>query len=195
MPKRVWNKEEEFLINSSFKKLQKKAEDRYGKGDEARVSQAFELANEAHSGIRRKSGEPYILHPIAVARIVSEEIGLGTNSIIAALLHDTIEDTDLKLEDIEDRFDRQIARIIDGLTKIAPVFDVQTSDQAENFRKLLLTLTDDIRVVLIKIADRLHNMRTMQAMIPEKQRKISSKPYFSMHRWPIEWVYTTLSLN
>ena len=96
--------EEEFLINSSFKKLQKKAENRYGKGDEARVLQAFELANEAHSGIRRKSGEPYILHPIAVARIVSEEIGLGTNSIIAALLHDTIEDTDLKLEDIEDRF-------------------------------------------------------------------------------------------
>lgn len=178
MPKRIWNKEEEFLINSSFKKLQKNAADKYGKGDEARVLQAFKLANEAHSGIRRKSGEPYILHPIAVARIVSEEIGLGTNSIIAALLHDTIEDTDLKLEDIEDRFDRQIARIIDGLTKIAPVFDVQTSDQAENFRKLLLTLTDDIRVVLIKIADRLHNMRTMQAMIPEKQRKISSETLF-----------------
>ncbi|RYG28235.1 MAG: bifunctional (p)ppGpp synthetase/guanosine-3',5'-bis(diphosphate) 3'-pyrophosphohydrolase, partial [Chitinophagaceae bacterium] len=129
-------------------------------GDKALLRSSFEMAVEAHKTMRRKSGEPYILHPIAVARICVEEIGLGIRSTICALLHDTVEDTDVTLQDIQREFGPEVAKIVDGLTKIAVVMDTNTSQQAENFRKILLTLTDDPRVILIKLADRLHNMRT-----------------------------------
>jgi GTP pyrophosphokinase len=128
--------------------------------------------------MRRKSGEPYILHPLAVANICVEEIGLGVRSTICALLHDTVEDTDLTLEDVEREFGNEIARIIDGLTKISNVVDTNTTKQAENFKKILLTLTDDPRVILIKLADRLHNMRTLDCMKQEKQLKISSETVY-----------------
>lgn len=139
---------------------------------------AFEMAAEAHKTMRRKSGEPYILHPLAVARICAEEIGLGIRSTICALLHDTVEDTDLTLEDIERAFGNEITRIIDGLTKIANVVDNNTTQQAENFKKILVTLTDDPRVILIKLADRLHNMRTLDSMKREKQLKVSSETVY-----------------
>lgn len=125
--------------------------------------------------MRRKSGEPYIYHPIAVAQIAAEEIGLGTTSIVCALLHDVVEDTTLTLEDIEAQFGKKVTKIIDGLTKISGVFDPNSSIQAENFRKMLLTLADDVRVILIKLADRLHNMRTMEFMARHKQLKIASE--------------------
>lgn len=147
-------------------------------GDRELLRLAFEMAADAHKTMRRKSGEPYILHPIAVARICVEEIGLGVRSTICALLHDTVEDTDLTLEDIERAFGAEIARIIDGLTKIANVVDTNTTQQAENFKKILLTLTDDPRVILIKLADRLHNMRTLDSMKREKQLKISSETVY-----------------
>src|ERR1700710_868684 len=136
---------------------------------------AFEMAAEAHKTMRRKSGEPYILPPLAVARICSEEIGLGVRSTICALLHDTVEDTDITLEDVEREFSSEIARIVDGLTKISNVLDINASQQAENFKKILLTLTDDPRVILIKLADRLHNMRTMDSMKSEKKLKKKNK--------------------
>lgn len=143
------------------------------------ITSAFEFANQAHKGIRRRSGEPYIMHPLAVARIVVKEIGLGSTSICAALLHDVVEDTDYTVEDIESRFGPKIASIVDGLTKIAGgVFGQQASLQAENFRKLLLTMSEDVRVVLIKIADRLHNMRTLQAQPLEKQYKIAGETQY-----------------
>src|SRR2546423_9874543 len=128
--------------------------------------------------MRRKSGEPYILHPLAVARICVEEIGLGVRSTICSLMHDTVEDTDISLEDVEREFGNEIARIVDGLTKISNVIDINASQQAENFKKILLTLTDDPRVILIKLADRLHNMRTMESMKREKQLKISSETVY-----------------
>lgn len=140
------------------------------------ITKAFNFANAAHKGIRRRSGEPYILHPIAVARIVVSEIGLGSTSICSALLHDVVEDTDYTVEDIENLFGPKIAQIVDGLTKISGgVFAEKASEQAENFRKLLLTMSDDIRVILIKIADRLHNMRTLGSMPPAKQYKIAGE--------------------
>ena len=143
------------------------------------ITSAFEFANQAHQGIRRRSGEPYIMHPLAVARIVVKEIGLGSTSICAALLHDVVEDTDYTVEDIESRFGPKIASIVDGLTKISGgVFGQQASLQAENFRKLLLTMSEDVRVVLIKIADRLHNMRTLQAQPIEKQYKIAGETQY-----------------
>lgn len=145
------------------------------KGDKRLIRLAFDTALDAHKDMRRKSGEPYIYHPIAVAQICAEEIGLGTTAIICALLHDVVEDTHLSLEDIEREFGKKVAKIIDGLTKIAGVFDSSSSLQAENFRKMLLTLADDVRVILIKLADRLHNMRTMEFMPREKQLKISSE--------------------
>mgnify|MGYP000338716921 CR=1 FL=1 len=148
------------------------------KRDTELIRQAFEMAIEYHAGMRRKSGEPYIFHPLAVARIVSEEIGLETTSIVCALLHDTIEDTELTLEDVENAFDKNTAKIINGLTKISGVFDLNSSIQAENFRKMLLTLNDDVRVILIKIADRLHNMQTMDAMPDHKQVKIASETLY-----------------
>lgn len=146
--------------------------------DKKQIRKAFDIALEAHSGMRRKSGEPYIYHPIAVARIVAEEIGLGTTSIVCALLHDVVEDTDITLDDIEVMFDKKVAKIIDGLTKISGVFDQTASIQAENFRKMLLTLSDDVRVILIKLADRLHNMRTLESMRGDKQRKIASETLY-----------------
>ncbi|MBI3718342.1 MAG: bifunctional (p)ppGpp synthetase/guanosine-3',5'-bis(diphosphate) 3'-pyrophosphohydrolase [Sphingobacteriales bacterium] len=147
-------------------------------GDKELIRTAFEMAADAHKTMRRKSGEPYITHPLAVAMICVEEIGLGIRSTICALLHDTVEDTDVTLEDVEREFGSEIARIIDGLTKISNVVDANTTQQAENFKKILLTLTDDPRVILIKLADRLHNMRTLDSMKVEKQLKISSETVY-----------------
>jgi GTP diphosphokinase / guanosine-3',5'-bis(diphosphate) 3'-diphosphatase len=147
-------------------------------GDKELVRIAFEMAAEAHKTMRRKSGEPYILHPLAVAKICVEEIGLGVRSTICALLHDTVEDTDVTLDDIKREFGNEIAKIVDGLTKISTVMDTNTTQQAENFKKILLTLTDDPRVILIKLSDRLHNMRTMDSMKREKQLKISSETVY-----------------
>ncbi|HCY01033.1 MAG TPA: GTP pyrophosphokinase, partial [Bacteroidales bacterium] len=146
--------------------------------DKKLVLKAFNLANKAHEGVKRKSGEPYILHPLAVAKIVSTEIGLGPKAIVCSLLHDVVEDTYYTLEDIERIFGKKIASIIDGLTKISEVFDVNSSLQAENFRKILLTLTEDIRVILIKLADRLHNMRTLDSLPPAKQMKIAGETIY-----------------
>ncbi len=154
------------------------------KSDKDLVRRAFEMSVEAHKTMRRKSGEPYILHPLAVATICVEEIGLGVRSTICALLHDTVEDTDITLEDIQLEFGGEIAKIVDGLTKISSIVDTNTSQQAENFKKILLTLTDDPRVILIKLADRLHNMRTLDSMKKEKQLKISSETV---------WVYAPLA--
>ena len=148
------------------------------KGDKKEIRKAFEMALESHKDMRRKSGEPYIYHPIAVAQIAAEEIGLGTTSIVCALLHDVVEDTEISLEDVEREFGKKAAKIIDGLTKIAGVFDYNSSLQAENFRKMLLTLADDVRVILIKLADRLHNMRTMDFMPRQKQLKIASETIY-----------------
>lgn len=148
------------------------------KGDKRMIRLAFDMALDSHKDMRRKSGEPYIYHPIAVAQIAAEEIGLGTTSIVCALLHDVVEDTNITLEDIEREFGKKVAKIIDGLTKISGVFDYNSSLQAENFRKMLLTLADDVRVILIKLADRLHNMRTMDFMPRDKQLKISSETVY-----------------
>ena len=148
------------------------------RGDKKEIRKAFDMALESHKDMRRKSGEPYIYHPIAVAQIAAEEIGLGTTSIVCALLHDVVEDTDMTLEDIEREFGKKTAKIIDGLTKISGVFDYNSSLQAENFRKMLLTLADDVRVILIKLADRLHNMRTMDFMPRQKQLKIASETIY-----------------
>lgn len=143
------------------------------------IERAFRFAKKAHGGIRRRSGEPYILHPIAVAKIASQEIGLGSTSICAALLHDVVEDTDYTVEDIEQQFGPKIAELVSGLTKISGgIFGDKASLQAENFRKLLLTMSEDIRVVLIKIADRLHNMRTLGSMAPNKQYKIAGETLY-----------------
>lgn len=143
------------------------------------IKRAYKFAKEAHKGIRRRSGEPYILHPIAVAKIVSQEIGLGSTSICAALLHDVVEDTEYTVEDIELNFGKKIAMIVDGLTKISGgIFGDKASAQAENFRKLLLTMAEDIRVILIKMADRLHNMRTLGSMLPSKQYKIAGETLY-----------------
>lgn len=143
------------------------------------ITKAFNFANQAHRGIKRRSGEPYIMHPISVAKIVCNEIGLGSTSICAALLHDVVEDTDYTVEDIENIFGHKIAQIVDGLTKISGgIFGDRASAQAENFKKLLLTMSDDIRVILIKIADRLHNMRTLGSMLPNKQFKIAGETLY-----------------
>ena len=142
------------------------------------IRKAFNIAVEAHKDQRRKSGEPYIYHPIAVARICAEEIGLGTTSVVAALLHDTVEDTDLTLDDVKDLFGPTVSAIIDGLTKISGMQFQSDSVQAENFRKVLLTLAQDVRVILVKLADRLHNMRTLDSMARDKQLKIASETLF-----------------
>ena len=142
------------------------------------IKKAFNASLEAHKDMRRKSGEPYILHPLAVAQIAVEEIGLGTTSIVAALLHDVVEDTEMETADIEREFGPSVALIIEGLTKISGVFDYGSSQQAENFRKMLLTLSDDVRVILVKLADRLHNMRTLDSMPRHKQLKIASETMY-----------------
>lgn len=170
--------EEKKLILREYRSLLKILKTRLKPGDKNLIRTAFEMSAEAHKTMRRKTGEPYILHPIAVAKICVEEIGLGVRSTICALLHDTVEDTDITLDDIRLEFGEEISRIVDGLTKISNVIDVNASKQAENFKKILLTLTDDPRVILIKLSDRLHNMRTMDAMKREKQLKISSETIF-----------------
>ena len=142
------------------------------------IKRAFFLAKEAHEGVRRRSGEPYLLHPIAVAKIVIDEIGLGVKSVVAALLHDVVEDTEYTVEDMERIFGPKIASMVDGLTKMSGVFNADTSEQAEYFRKVLLTLSDDVRVILIKIADRLHNMRTLGSMPLNKQIKITGETIY-----------------
>ena len=143
------------------------------------ITKAFNFAKQAHKGVRRLSGEPYIMHPIAVAKIVCSEIGLGSTSICAALLHDVVEDTEYTVEDIENMFGAKIAQIVDGLTKISGgIFGEQASAQAENFKKLLLTMSEDIRVILIKIADRLHNMRTLESQPANKQYKIAGETLY-----------------
>ena len=151
----------------------------YLQGNDAKlIKKAFNQSLEAHKDMRRKSGEPYILHPLAVAQIAVEEIGLGTTSIVAALLHDVVEDTPTEISDVERDFGPKVARIVDGLTKISGVFEQGTSEQAENFRKMLLTLSEDVRVILIKLADRLHNMRTLDSMPRHKQLKIASETIY-----------------
>lgn len=169
--------EEKKLILREYRALLRALKQRIKKGDKTLIRRAFEISLEAHRDMRRKSGEPYVLHPLAVARIVVEEIGLGVTSSICALLHDVVEDTEITLEDIEHEFGSLFAKIIDGLTKISNVVDLKadTTIQAENFRKILLTLADDPRVILIKLADRLHNMRTLESMSREKQLKIASE--------------------
>jgi guanosine-3',5'-bis(diphosphate) 3'-pyrophosphohydrolase len=185
VPKYNLNEEQEKKeILRHYRALLRALREKLKKGDKELVRHAFEMAAEAHKTMRRKSGEPYIIHPIAVAMICVEEIGLGVRSTICSLLHDTVEDTDVTLEDIERDFGHEIARIVDGLTKISSVIDTNTSQQAENFKKILLTLTDDPRVILIKLADRLHNMRTLDSMKREKQLKISSETV---------WVYAPLA--
>ncbi|MCW3074025.1 MAG: bifunctional (p)ppGpp synthetase/guanosine-3,5-bis(diphosphate) 3-pyrophosphohydrolase [Flaviaesturariibacter sp.] len=172
------DEQEKKLILREYRALLKGLKSRIKPGDRKIIRQAFEMSAEAHKSMRRKSGEPYILHPLAVARICVEEIGLGVRSSICALLHDTVEDTDITLEDVQREFGNEIAKIVDGLTKISTVVDVNASQQAENFRKILLTLTDDPRVIIIKLADRLHNMRTMDSMKSDKQLKISSETVY-----------------
>lgn len=147
-------------------------------GDDKIIRKAFDISADAHKDMRRKSGEPYIYHPISVAMICVNEIGLGTTAVVCALLHDVVEDTDMTLDDMERMFGKKVASIIDGLTKISGVFDQTSSIQAENFRKMLLTLSDDVRVILIKLADRLDNMRTLDAMADYKQRKIASETLY-----------------
>lgn len=174
-----YSSDDERLIGEAFARLMsscaKVCKNDY---DKDLIERAFFLAKEAHEGVRRRSGEPYILHPLAVARIVVDEIGLGVKSVVAALLHDVVEDTDYTVEDIESRFGAKIALMVDGLTKMSGVFKTSASEQAENFRKVLLTLSDDVRVILIKIADRLHNMRTLGSMPPHKQMKITSETIY-----------------
>ena len=171
--------EEEQLINAEFADLLRGYLASPHRKKVEIIERAFNFARMAHKGIRRRSGEPYILHPIAVAKIASQEIGLGSTSICAALLHDVVEDTDYTVEDIRQQFGRKIAELVNGLTKISGgIFGDKASAQAENFRKLLLTMSEDIRVVLIKMADRLHNMRTLSSMPPGKQYKIAGETLY-----------------
>lgn len=170
-------KERKEILNR-YRGLLRDCRESINKEDKKLIRKAFNLSVDAHKDMRRKSGEPYIYHPIDVARIAAKDIGLGTTSIICALLHDVVEDTDYTLEDIERLFGSKVARIINGLTKISDVYDQNVSMQAENFRKMLLTLSDDVRVILIKLADRLHNMRTLDSMPKHKQLKIASETLY-----------------
>ncbi|WP_019990835.1 RelA/SpoT family protein [Rudanella lutea] len=165
-------------ILKRYRRLLRAAKPLLKENDAKLIKKAFNTSAEAHKNMRRRSGEPYIYHPLAVAQIAVEEIGLGTTSIVAALLHDVVEDTDMTIPDIDRLFGAKVARIIDGLTKISGIFEYGTSQQAENFRKMLLTLSDDVRVILIKLADRLHNMRTLDSMPRDKQLKIASETIY-----------------
>jgi GTP diphosphokinase / guanosine-3',5'-bis(diphosphate) 3'-diphosphatase len=165
-------------IIGRYRRLLRKAKPILNEGDARLIKRAFTISMEAHKDMRRKSGEPYIFHPLSVAEICVEEIGLGTTSIIAALLHDVVEDTDIQLKDLEQIFGIKIAKIIDGLTKIKGVFEYGSSAQAENFRKMLFTLSEDVRVILIKLADRLHNMRTLDSMPRNKQLRVASETIY-----------------
>ena len=167
------------LISDAFQKLITDYENSRHRKKVDLITKAYNFARQAHKGVRRLSGEPYIMHPIAVAQIVCSEIGLGSTSISSALLHDVVEDTDYTVEDIENMFGPKIAQIVDGLTKISGgIFGEQASAQAENFKKLLLTMSEDIRVILIKICDRLHNMRTLQSQPANKQYKIAGETLY-----------------
>jgi GTP pyrophosphokinase len=171
--------QDELLINAAFQKLIDTylASNHRGKVDI--ITKAFNFAKQAHKGVRRLSGEPYILHPIAVAQVACEEIGLGSTSICAALLHDVEEDTDYTNEDLCNLFGPKVANIVEGVTKISGgIFGERASLQAETFKKLLLTMSDDIRVILIKISDRVHNMRTLESMLPSKQYKIAGETQY-----------------
>jgi GTP pyrophosphokinase len=161
-----------------YRRLLRHAKPFLKKGDTAQIKKAFKTSLEAHAGMRRKSGEPYIFHPLEVAQICVDEIGLGTTSVVSALLHDVVEDTEISLMEIEKDFGPKVSKIIDGLTKISGVFEQGSSEQAENFRKMLLTLSDDVRVILIKLADRLHNMRTLESMPRNKQLKIANETIY-----------------
>ncbi|GHV43550.1 GTP pyrophosphokinase [Bacteroidia bacterium] len=175
----IREEQDELLVNQAFEELLEDYRQSNHRQKFDIIRKAFNFANAAHKGVRRRSGEPYILHPIAVAKIVVSEIGLGSTSICAALLHDVVEDTEYTVDDLEGVFGKKIAKIVDGLTKIAGgVFGTRDSVQAENFRRLLLTMSEDIRVVLIKIADRLHNMRTLSSMLPAKQYKITGETMY-----------------
>lgn len=165
-------------ILGAFRGLLRVSKDSRTRQETVLIRKAFDVAVEAHKDMRRKSGEPYIYHPIAVAKICAEEMGLGSTAIICALLHDTVEDTHITLGDVEELFGKTVAQIINGLTKIPEVFDENVSIQAENFRKMILTISDDLRVVLIKLADRLHNMRTLESMREDKRLKIASETNF-----------------
>lgn len=178
--KDIFDEEDKKLIQSQYDSLVSNLLRCNKPGDREQIEKAFKIANEAHWNMRRKSGEPYIIHPIAVAKIVNQEIGLGAKSITAALLHDVVEDTDYTLEDVERDFGPKIASMIDGLTKISGTYNKENSSslQAENFRKMLLTLSDDLRVILIKIADRLHNMRTLDSMPEPKKMKVAGETIF-----------------
>lgn len=165
-------------ILKKYRKLLRTAKPYLKDNDAKMIKKAFNTSVEAHKDMRRRSGEPYIYHPLAVAQIVVEEIGLGTTAIVAALLHDVVEDTDMTIDDINRLFGKKVSQIIDGLTKISGKFEYGTSQQAENFRKMLLTLSDDVRVILVKLADRLHNMRTLDSMPRDKQLKIASETIF-----------------
>lgn len=167
------------IIVNAYRSLLRAIGSSVSKNDKKRIRHAFEISAEAHKSMRRKSGEPYIIHPLAVAKIVAKEMSLGTTSIICALLHDTVEDTEMTFDDIEMEFGNTCSEIVQGLTKISNVVETKdTTQQAENFKKILLTLADDPRVILIKIADRLHNMRTLDSMRRDKQLKISSETTF-----------------
>jgi len=170
--------EEKREIINRYRRLLRQAKPFLKEGDAKLIKRAFTIAMEAHKNMRRKSGEPYIFHPLSVAEICVEEIGLGTTSIVAALLHDVVEDTDIQLADIDRIFGKKITSIVDGLTKIRGVFEYGTSAQAENFRKMLFTLSEDVRVILIKLADRLHNMRTLDSMPRNKQLRVSSETIY-----------------
>ena len=171
--------DEETAINEAFKGLLDIYLSSQHRKKVELITKAFNFARQAHKGVRRHSGEPYIMHPLEVATIVCKEIGLGSTSICAALLHDVVEDTDYTVEDIRNLFGDKIAEIVNGLTKIAGgVFGAHASEQAENFKKLLLTMSEDIRVILIKIADRLHNMRTLEFMPVNKQYKIAGETLY-----------------
>ncbi len=169
---------EKKLISKEYRKLLRTLKNRLNPSSKKSLRHAFDMAVDAHSKTRRKSGELYIFHPIAVAQIVTEEIGLGVTSAICALLHDTVEDTDLAIEEIQISLGNEVAKIVEGLTKISHMIDTTSSMQIENYKKLIITLAEDVRVILIKIADRLHNMRTMDAMAPDKQKKIASETLF-----------------
>ncbi len=171
-------KQEERLAKQELDDILKQCNRCQSPEDYRLIHRAFELAMEAHKGVRRKSGELYIMHPLAVARIVAEEIGLGAKGISAAILHDVVEDTDCTLDDIKTIFGEAVANIVDGLTKLEGVFDQTKSGQAENFRKLLLTMVEDVRVILIKLADRLHNMRTLASLSDQKKLKIAGETLF-----------------
>ena len=180
-PYNLTDEQEKKEIVRHYRALLRTLRTKLKKGDSELLRTAFEMATEAHKTMRRKSGEPYIFHPLEVAEIAVSELGLGATSVVCALLHDVVEDTDTTLEDIEHRFRKDVANIIDGLTKISTVFETVDKDQsiqAENFKKMLLTLGDDLKVILIKLCDRLHNMRTLGSVSENTKLKIASETLF-----------------